>query len=99
MSLTEIIAGIDSHNEEAMIFAKKTDGKFLPSSEAMLIEVDDEETGLSTHALSEKYCPGFHYFLEVYLVKEVIDNLKTTVGFISLEQQVQRIINYAEFDA
>ena len=99
MTLHEIITNIDKQNEEAMIFAKKVDERFLPSSEAVIVELDDEEEGLRTNEIADKYCPGFHYFLEVFLVKDMVEDLKNTVGYKSLEQQIERIIHYAEYDA
>ena len=99
MTLSEIISDIDEQNEEALIFAKKVDGKFLPSSEVVLVELNDEEQGSQTNDIAEKHCPGFDYFLEVFLVKDMVEDLKNTVGYKSLEQRIDRIIHYAEFDA
>ena len=99
MTLKEIISNIDAHNEEAIIFAKKVNEKFLPSSEAVLVELDEEELGEPTRETAEKHCPGFDYFLEVFIVKEVIEDVNATVGFKSPEQKVESIIHYAEFDA
>ena len=99
MTVSEIIANIDEQNEEATIFAKKIDERFLPSSEAVLVELDDEELHSPTKEIADKYCLGFDYFLEVFLVKDLLEDLKNTVGFKSLEQQIDRIIHYAEFDA
>lgn len=99
MTLGEVITNIDKQNEEAVIFAKRVDGNFLSSSEAVLIELDDEEQDLRTKEIADKHCPGFDYFLEVYLVKDMAGDLKNAAGFKSLEQQIDRIIHYAEFDA
>jgi hypothetical protein len=99
MTISEIITNIGEQNEEAIIFAKKADGKFSPSSEAVLIELDEEEHGSLTNEIADKHCPGFDYFLEVFLVKDMVEDLKNTVGYKSLEQQIDRIIHYAEFDA
>lgn len=100
MTLKDIISNIEEQNEEVIIFAKKINGKFVPSSEVTLVEVNDGELGtLTTKEIADKYCPGFDYFLEVFLVKDMIEDLKTTVGYKSLGQQIDRIINYAEFDA
>jgi hypothetical protein len=99
MILSEIISSIDTQNDEAVIYVKKIDGKFLPLSEAVLLNLTDEEIDLPTKEISERYCPGFDYFLEVFLVKDMVEDMKKEVGFKSLEQQVNRIIHYAEFDA
>ncbi|ANE51004.1 hypothetical protein [Flavisolibacter tropicus] len=99
MTIREVISNIDNQSEEAVIFAKKENGKFLPSSEVVVVELTDEEQETPLEELAEKYCPGFDYFLEVYLVKDLVGALSNTVGYNSLQQQIDRIINYAESDA
>jgi len=99
MTISEIIANIDNQSEEALIFAKRENGKFLPESEAVLVETTEDELGAPTNEIAEKYCPGFEYFLEVYLVKDLVGALSATVGYKSLQQQIERIIHYAESDA
>ena len=99
MTLGEIIDNIGEQNEAAIIFAKKVDESFSPSSEAVLVELDLEEQGSQTKEIADKYCLGFDYFLEVFLVKDMVEDLKNTVGFKSSEQQIDRIIHYVEVDA
>ncbi len=43
MTLAEIITSSLSYNDELTLFAKKIDGHLKPSSEAMLIELSEEE--------------------------------------------------------
>lgn len=99
MTISEIISDIDNQSEEAIIFAKRENGTFLPSSEVVLVELTPEEQDAPTGELIERYCPGFDYFLEVFLVKDLVGALSNTVGYKSLQQQIERIINYAEADA
>ena len=99
MTIGEIISNIGEQNEEALIFAKKIDGKFLSSSEAILVELTDEEKGLPTNEIAKKYCPEFDYFLEVFLVNDILQDLNKAIGFKSLEKQVDSIIHFAEFDS
>jgi hypothetical protein len=99
MTISELISNIDNQSEEAIIFAKRENGKFLPSSEAVLVELTDEEQDSPIKEIAERYCPGFDYFLEVFLVKDLVGALSTTVGYKSLQQQIERIIHYAESDA
>ena len=100
MTLAEMISKIEDQNEEAIIFAKRIDGRFTPSSEAILVELKDEEDDLQTSEIADKHCPGFDYFLEVFLVIDMAEeDLSNAVGFKSLEQRIDRIIYYAEFDA
>ena len=99
MTIMDLIANIDGQNEDDIIFAKKTDGKFLRSSEAVALTLTEEEEGLSNIEIANKHCPGFDYFLEVFLIKDLMYSLGTLAGYKSLEQQVDRVIHYAEFDA
>lgn len=98
MTISEIISNIDNQSEEAIIFAKREHGKFLPSSEVVVVELGEEELGAPTKEIAEKYCPGFDYFLEVFLVKDLVGALSMTAGYKSLQQQIERIIQYAESD-
>jgi hypothetical protein len=99
MTIREVISKADELNEYLVIYAKRQDGKFLSSSEAVLLDLTDEEKELLTHEIANKYCPGFDYFLEVFLVKEMVEDLRASEEYKSLEKQVERIIYYAEFDA
>lgn len=99
MTLSEVITNIDGQSEEAIIFAKKINERFSASSEALVVELNEEELGAPTKEIADRYCPGFNYFLEVFLVKDMMKDLKNTVGYKSSEQQIDRIIHYAEFDA
>ena len=98
MTISEVVSSIEKQNEESVIYAKWINGKFLPSSEAVLIKLSEGEEDLPTSEIAERHCPGFEYFLEVFLVKEMKD-LQGSADYTSLEQQVDRIIHYAEFDA
>lgn len=62
-------------------------------------ELNEEELYSPIKEIANQRCPGFDYFLEVFLVKEILEDLNSSVGFKSLEQQVDRIIHYAELDA
>ena len=99
MTIREAILNIEHLNDEAVIYAKWFDGKFLSSSEAMVLDLTDEEVDLPTNEIANRYCPSFDYFLEVFLIKDLVEDLNKTVGYNSLEQQIERIIHYAEFDA
>ena len=99
MTISEIISNIDNQSEEAIIFAKREDGQFLPSSEAVVVELTEEEQAVPTQAIAESHCPGFDYFLEVFLVKDLVGALSAKVEYKSLQQQIERIIRYAESEA
>ncbi|MET4105222.1 hypothetical protein [Hymenobacter sp. UYP22] len=99
MKLNEVIAAIDEQHEAAIVFVKKVNGKVVPDSAAVLVEVPEEEEDWKTDQMASKYCPGFEYFLEVFLIKDMVHGLKGMAGYKTLDQQVKRIIHYAEFDA
>jgi len=99
MTISEIISDIDNQSEEAILFAKRVEGRFLPSSEVVVVELKEEEQDAPLQEIAGKYCPGFDYFLEVSLVKDLVSALGATVGYNSLQQQIERIIRYAQSDA
>ena len=43
MTLSEVITNIEEQNEEAVIYPKKVDGKIARSSEAVVLELDEED--------------------------------------------------------
>lgn len=99
MTISKVISNVEEQNEEVLIFARKINGKFLSSSEAILVELAEEEQGSPTNEVARKHCPGFDYFLEIFLVKDMLQDLSKIVGYKSLEQQIDRVIHYAESDA
>ena len=99
MTISKVISNVEEQNEEVLIFARKINGKFLSSSEAILVELAEEEQGSPTNEVANKHCPGFDYFLEIFLVKDMLQDLSKIVGYKSLEQQIDRVIHYAESDA
>jgi hypothetical protein len=99
MTINEVIARIDELNEESVIYAKRRDGKFVGDSEAILLDLTEEETELLTNEIANKYCPGFEYFLEVFLIKDMVGDLRASNEYKSPDKQVERVIYYVEFDA
>lgn len=99
MTIRDVISKVEELSEDAVIYAKRSEGKFSNSSEAVVLDLTDEEKELSTDEIANKYCPGFDYFLEVFLVKDMVEDLRASDDYRSLEKQVERIIYYAEFDA
>jgi len=99
MTIRDVISNIDNQSDEAIIFAQKEEGKFFPSSKAVVVELTEEEQDAPLKEIAEKYCPGLDYFLEVFLVKDLVGALSATAGYKSLEQQIERIIHYTESDA
>ncbi|GAO44737.1 hypothetical protein [Flavihumibacter petaseus] len=99
MTIQEVISNIVELSEDAVIYAKKVDAKFHPLSEVVLLELSDEDLELPTKKVAEKHCPGYDYFLEGFIVKEMVQDMRLVPEYESVEKQVNRIIYYAEFDA
>ena len=99
MTIKDVISNIKELSEEVVIYAKRIDGRFQSSSEVVLLELSEEELELLTKNISEKYCPGFDYFLEGFMVKEMVQDMQLVPEYSTVDQQVKRIIYYAEFDA
>jgi hypothetical protein len=55
MTISEIISDIDNQSEEAILFAKRENGKFLPSSEVVAVELSEEEQEVPLEEIAEKY--------------------------------------------
>ncbi len=103
MNLTEIILGCMNYEdtEEMMhqVFVKKTNGKFEPNSEAILLKLTLEEMEMNTVEISNSKCPGFEYFLELFILQDFYKDLEKLEEYKSVAAKVQRIIYYVEFDA
>ncbi|RSK43555.1 hypothetical protein [Hymenobacter perfusus] len=99
MKLSEVIAAIDEQPEAAIVFVKKVNGKVLPDSEVVLVKLPEEEEDWKTDQMASKYCPGLEYFLEVFIIQDMVDDLRGMADYQTLDQQVKRIIHYAEYDA
>lgn len=99
MTIAEVISNINELDEETTIFAKRINGKFESGSETCLVPLPENDEVLSIIELSESYCPGFDYFLETVLVKEILEDMKSKPEYRSSELQIKQVIHYAENDA
>jgi hypothetical protein len=96
MRLIEFINNIDKIDEESVLYVKRIDGQFLFQSEVTILKLTEEELEWRTFEVTEKKCPGFEYFLEVFLINEIIEDFEKNE---SIEAKCKRLIHYAEFDA
>jgi len=99
MDIQKLIANVNDLPDDAVIYAKRVEGRFHHSSEAVSIELTEEEIDEMTEDISAKYCPGYDYFLEVALIKELLEDIADDPEFNSVEEKARRVIHYAEFDA
>ena len=84
MSLGEILLNLDSLPDDGTIIAEKP---WAPASRASVHEVP-------TAVLSELEIDGQSYFLEVFIARDVRDDLRTA-GMADDAELVQRLIRYA----
>lgn len=96
MRLIEVIENIKKIDEEEVLYVKRIDGQFSFESETVILRLTEEELEWKTFAVTAKKCPGFDYFLEIFLINEIIEDLEKNE---SLEKKCTRLIHYATFDA
>ena len=99
MNLREIIADYSNLNEDLVVYAKKDNSKFLNSSEAILLDLTEEEKEMKVYEIEKAKCPGFTYFLEMFLIKELMEDLENSDTRKTLEEKIDHVIYYAEYDA
>lgn len=95
MKLIEIITNLKDFNNSTVLYVKRIDGKFLLKSESILLTLTDEELEWKTNEVTAKKCPGYEYFLEGFLIEEIIEDAYPNE---SIEAKCNRLIDYAEFD-
>lgn len=96
MKLIEAITNIKKVDEESVLYVERINGQFSLHSGTIVLKLTEEELEWKTFEVSEKKCPGYEYFLEVFLIKEIIEDLNKNE---SIEAKCKRLIHYAEFDA
>ncbi len=103
MNLSEIILDCKNYEDTGemmcQVFAKKINGRFEPASEAVLLKLTSEEMEMNTTDISNSKCPGFDYFLELFILQDFYNDLEKLEEYKSDIEKVKRIIYYAEFDA
>tara|TARA_R110000744_G_scaffold379778_2_gene498712 strand:+ start:730 stop:1026 length:297 start_codon:yes stop_codon:yes gene_type:complete len=98
MNLIELITNIEKFDEESALYVKRINGEFSYESEVTIPELTEEELEWKTNEVSDRKCPGFEYFMEIFLIKEFIEDLEEQ-EYPTLEKKCKRLIYYAEFDA
>ena len=98
-TLKEILINIAVFKEEAPIFAKRVEKEFRPDSEAVVLELTEEELDLPTHKMAALKCPGLDYFLDVFIVQEMVADFENSTQPVSLDERTATVIHYAEYDA
>ncbi len=103
MNLKEVILNcnkyIDTDDMMHGVFAVRHDNVWQPDSEAVVLELTLEEMEMDLKDIAQSKCPGFEYFLEIFILKEFFGDLKNLNEYRSDDEKVKRVIYYAEFDA
>jgi hypothetical protein len=71
----------------------------LASSEAVLLELTVDEEEMKTNEIAAVKCPGFYYFMELFLIKEMMEDFNNDDSYKDNVQKIERLIHYVEFDA
>ena len=82
-----------------VIYAKRIDGKFQSTSDAVVLALTTEEMEMKFKEISDLKCPDYEYFLEMFILQDFYNDLEQIDDYKSDEKKVERIIYYAEFDA
>jgi hypothetical protein len=94
-AIIEKINEFDEEDESLILFAKKINGEFRSNSEFVLVQLAEDEMDMKTTDIAERECPNFEYFLELHLVKEMLDEAPKDYD---LNKIIELIVHYAEFD-
>jgi hypothetical protein len=97
MKLAEAVLNLNGLPDEAILFAERIDGHFTPESSVVVLTLDDNELKMPTTEIAALKAPGTEYFLEAFLVRDMVAELQDQGADTSLT--LQRIIHYAEHDA
>jgi hypothetical protein len=87
------------YEEFSFVYARRQGEDFSVDSDAIVLDLDENELQMNAAEIAKVKCPGYDYFLEVFLIQEMFRELRETPECDSDEKKVQRIIYYAENDA
>jgi hypothetical protein len=88
--LEELIAGLDNLDPEDVICAKR---EWRPDAEAQVVRLTEDG-----RVPEEVKALGYDYFLEVDVIRQVLEEFRERSG-VPLEEKCRRIIDYAIYDA
>lgn len=87
LTLRDVVERIDSFDDDLTVYAAP---EWTPDS-SVIVAREPDSGGVPAEAASS----GMQYFLEIFIVKEVLEGLKA----LDLEAKVRRLIRYAITDA
>lgn len=95
--LHEVISKLNEYPAESVIFAERVKGEFQSGSEAVVLELSEDELKRPILEIAKKRAPSMEYFLEVFIAAEMLEELQSTGA--NIDTIVERVIYYAENDA
>lgn len=99
MTVGEVIINCEVYKQFSFVYAKRQSDKFSANSEAIVLELDESEMQITTTEIARQKCPGYDYFLEIFIIQDMFRDLKESMEYKSDEKKIERIIYYAENDA
>lgn len=103
MELKQIILNCRTYqsNDEivSVVFAKRINGQFQPASDAVVLEVEEEDWEMKINEIASVKYPTYEYFLEMDIAQDFYEDLLGNEDYKSDDKKVEAIIDYAEFDA
>ena len=87
------------YKQRLSVIRKKNWRTIITASEAVLLELTEEEQEMKTNEVANRKCPGFSYCMEMYLVQEMMRDLDTSFEKMDMDKKVDRVIYYIEYDA
>ena len=97
MKVIELFDQLNNLNPESVVYAKRIDGAFTKDSEVVILELTEEEMEWKIAKVIRNKCPGFDYFLESLLIREMFEEADLTEE--TTEKMCNQLIRYAEYDA
>ena len=99
MNLQDVILASPTIDGDLVLYAERIAGQLLPSSEAVLLQLTDEENDMKTDEVAKRKCPGFRYCMEMFLIQEFMQDLDAGAKRMDADEKVERVIYYIENDA
>jgi len=99
MTVRDVIIAYSTTNENLVLYAKRIDGQLLPSSEAVLLDLTEEEQDMKPEEVAKKKCPGFSYCMEMFLIQEFMHDLDALAEVMDMDKKIKKLIYYIEYDA
>ena len=100
MNLRESILKSSTLNPDLVLYTKRVDGQLLPSSEAILLDLtEEEEQEMKTDEVANRKCPGFSYCIEIFLIQEMMEDLDELTDKNDIDKRVDSVIHHIEYDA